>query len=225
MASSHNIKLSYTFRPDPLFSEYEANDDLLEKQYSIFPLLTGKGMEELIRIYNRTLSVNNLDYIILCFTQVIEYIAPTVAREKLNSDVMQKLSSPNVFNPDARYIIELQRIYEINDKYKNDKELIKLAIDKVLDIDEIKDILPNFIYKFKAKQADISSSLRGEISSKLASAISDTRNQIAHAKANYQCKGNECPEEQKEQFVGVLSIIARQAVRWFANEPEEKRVV
>ncbi len=59
----------------------------------------------------------------------------------------------------------------------------------------------------------------------LSQAISDTRNYIAHAKANYRNKGLECPEDEKERFIIVLRIIARQCIRWFANQPDSKRVL
>ena len=58
----------------------------------------------------------------------------------------------------------------------------------------------------------------------LVTAIYDTRNEIAHAKANYEKKGKECPLRDRIQFSDVLDRIAVRCIRWFALQPEEKRV-
>ena len=59
----------------------------------------------------------------------------------------------------------------------------------------------------------------------IATAICNTRNEIAHAKANYTPKQLECPYKEREQFCQMLEIVAVKAIRWFALQPEEKRTV
>jgi hypothetical protein len=59
----------------------------------------------------------------------------------------------------------------------------------------------------------------------LITAIYDTRNEIAHTKANYEKKGKECPGKHKEQFSKILDVIAVRCIRWFAIQSEDKRVV
>ena len=59
----------------------------------------------------------------------------------------------------------------------------------------------------------------------LADSIYCTRNEIAHAKANYEKKGTECPEKDRCQFTELLDYIAVRCVRWFGLQPEDKRVV
>ena len=59
----------------------------------------------------------------------------------------------------------------------------------------------------------------------LVAAIYDTRNEIAHAKANYEKKGLECPGEDRVQFSEVLDRIAVRCIRWFAMQPDERRIV
>ena len=56
-------------------------------------------------------------------------------------------------------------------------------------------------------------------------ALSATRNAIAHAKANYEPTGEECPETQLSQFVACVEIAAQQVIRWFARCPEHQRVL
>lgn len=52
-----------------------------------------------------------------------------------------------------------------------------------------------------------------------------TRNETAHAKANYEKHGSECPENEKDNFSRLLDYIAVRCVRWYGLQPEEKRVV
>ena len=59
----------------------------------------------------------------------------------------------------------------------------------------------------------------------IAEHIYSTRNEIAHAKANYEKRGTECPAREKASFCKMLEIIAIRCIRWFAIQPEEKRVV
>ena len=59
---------------------------------------------------------------------------------------------------------------------------------------------------------------------KVAECIYSTRNEIAHAKANYDKRGTECPLKYREEFCKMLDIIAVRCIRWFAMQPEDKRV-
>lgn len=110
-------------------------------------------------------------------------------------------------------------------KYSNlkDNELIKLVVDRVIDLDEVVKYIPKVAYKKKIE--DINLEKKREIIEGICSCISDTRNCLAHAKANYRLKGTECPEDEKDIFVKLLYILARQAIRWFSRQPEETRVL
>lgn len=223
LASTHSIKFKYSVIPFPFEAETDP-EEYSSKYYGIFPILVGKGMKSLINIYNKSLTINDTDYEILCLTQIIEYVAPSVARMKLNEEVMKKLSSPSVLNPNAMYINELEELFKEYSKNTKDRELIKNTVKEIVDFNEILDLLPNFILN-KKKRDKITKQLKEEVINKLAQSISDTRNEIAHAKANYQKNGNECPLEDRELFAKLLSVLSCEAIRWFARLPEDKRIV
>lgn len=189
----------------------------------VFPLLYGKGINELQKIYYKAKTSNDLDYRILNYTQILEYIAPTIAQFDLHESIRTKLLSDVVLNPTAEYINELGKIYKnYQDTVVKDSDLIKLAIEKVIDFDSIWSELAPII---KIKNDRFSeSNLKNYINS-TSKLVYDTRNEIAHAKANYSKTGNECPEKLKEQFCRVLDSFAVKSIRWFATQPEEKRVV
>ena len=220
LATTHKIYLTHAKIIGGLdLDSIETNNNIDGK---MFPLLTGKGIPELLNLYNKTIGIDNSDYAILSLVKIIEYVAPTVVKEDLHTLISLKLSSPQVFNPTPDYISELQKIFYDNKcKQQKDSELIKAAILKIVDFSEIKNILPNFLNHRNNSMTE----KRQEILTDLSKAISDTRNYIAHAKANYSNKGLECPESEKQDFISILTIIARQCIRWFYNKPENERII
>ena len=107
-------------------------------------------------------------------------------------------------------------------KYYADDILEKGTIVTAVSLEKIWDKTPNFI---KGKQT----SLPEETSQiafleKISDCIYNTRNEIAHAKANYEKRGNECPQKHKAEFCEMLDLISVRCIRWFAMQPEEKRV-
>ena len=115
------------------------------------------------------------------------------------------------------------KIYKnYQDKVIKDSDLIKLAIEKVIDFDSIWSELAPII---KIKNAQFNESNVSNYINSTSKVVYDTRNEIAHVKANYAKTGNECPEQLKEQFCGVLDKLAVKSIRWFATQQEEKRVI
>jgi hypothetical protein len=223
--ATHNIILDFSIGRSDSGDIYYDSEELTNQNYNTFPLIHGKGINELVKIYNKAKTTSDIDYKILGFTKVIEYISPTIAKEKLYNDVQLKLASPQVLNPTSEYVDEIGEIFKRhqNDSSK-DGELIRLAVSTVTDIGEVEDILPDFIKKGQKKEytEDL---LMENLMNKLILSIYDTRNQIAHAKANYIKKGNECPEEQKVKFSQLLDLVAVRCIRWFSMQPESKRAV
>lgn len=192
-----------------------------------FPLLYGKGIPELLKLYNAAKETQELDYKILGFTKVVEYIAPTIAKSKLLEDVSLKLTSPLIFSPSPNFIEELGDIFRVHSNdTNNDSELIRIAIIKTISLQEIWSIFPNYLKRPRdAKLNDFSEDMQSKWLNNLAEAIYNTRNEIAHAKANYIKKGSECPEKEKAEFSELLDYIAVRCIRWFALQPEAKRVL
>jgi len=223
----HNLVISFSEgRTDPEAPYYDESE-LSRQNLEIFPLLYGRGIKELLELYNTAKTTYDIDYKILGFTKVIEYISPTIAKEELYECVRLKLTSPVVFTPTSEFVNELGEIYK---KHQNDvskdSELIRLAVSTVIELSSVWNDLPAYI---KPKNSEciesLDDSLKESCTENLITAIYDTRNEIAHAKANYEKKGKECPDKNKEQFSKILDIIAVRCIRWFAMQSDEKRVV
>ena len=223
LQSSFNIVLPFSpGRSAPLATD-RSDESLCGLESKLFPLIYGIGASELLSLYNTAKTTSDLNFKILGFTKVIEYIAPTISQKTLIEQVSLKLTSLNVFTPTAKFISELGAVYEKHRNTSNkDSELIKLSIVTAVSLEEIWDRTPNFI---KGKQT----SLPEETSQiafleKISDCIYNTRNEIAHAKANYEKRGNECPQKHKAEFCEMLDLISVRCIRWFAMQPEEKRV-
>ena len=103
----------------------------------------------------------------------------------------------------------------IYDKHRNtttkDFELIKLSIVTAVTVDDIWDTLPGFVKGKQVKPVDESDC--SALLEKIAEHIYSTRNEIAHAKANYEKRGTECPAREKASFCKMLEIIAIRCIR------------
>lgn len=214
-------------------SEGINEDDVLDNHSILRPLLLGKGINDVIKLFNDAEDgFNNYDYSIIQYTKVIEYVSQTVVRHEITSNAQRKLLSTRALRPDANYVKELENMFsEFKHKYETDRNAIKTTIKACCDILEVADIAPKYLNKV----VNLNETLSKEKADKekivdaaydiLADSISDTRNYIAHAKANYTPKGQECPEYQKSDFVTMLRVISIQVIRWFSMVNEGNRIV
>ncbi|MCP3027023.1 hypothetical protein [Halobacillus sp. A5] len=206
---------------------YEAAEDHTEYETvpsRLRPLLRGKGIHPLLKLYNSTLSTTNEEILVLTYTKVIEYVSQTVIQQDLIKSVNKKLFSPRTLNPDANYILELSKIFEGNRNNQKDYYSIKLTIETCCDLIEITSIAPHFLKYTRKLTAGSKSAEMEKAYEEVANAISNTRNMFAHAKTNYEKKGKECPADQLNDFTKCLDILAQQIIRWFSKEDEDNRV-
>lgn len=226
------IKAELKLELHPRFYYYDGEDEpKFDTELNLNSKLFTKGMSDIINMFNQAEGHNN-DRAIVEYVKVIEYISATVIREKETLEVQKKLSEPKVFKPNADYIRELGEIYLNNKKkFSVDSEMIKEAIKKCCDVEKLSKYAPEFITQLKninvevAKDGVDKEMLHSQANNALAKSISDTRNNISHAKANYDKKGLECPDSQKEEFIILLRNVCIQAIKWFYNTDESIRII
>lgn len=216
--------------PRPYYSPDDAYDMWEEKGMNsapsrLRPLLQGKGISELLKLYNSSVSTPNPEILILTNTKVIEYVSQTVIQKDFVNSTIMKLSSPRALSPDANYILELNKIFEEHRNNKKDQFAIKLTIQTCCDIGEISAIAPDFLKLTKKIKIDSKGEEKQRALEEVATAISHTRNMFAHAKTNYELKGKECPESQLQDFAKCIDVLAQQVIRWFAREHEDNRII
>jgi len=232
--SSYNISLQEARRPQINYDdEYNEDDDETKiiTDYKLRPLLFGKGLTEVVKLYNSATISSNLDMVIIQYTKVLEFISQTVVRQKTTQTLQNKIMDSRALNPNADFIKELEMTFDdLHQKYSTDRDAIKVLIETCCDIRNISRFAPKYLSKLRKLENTlnaIKSDKEGCIKESyelLANSISDTRNYIAHSKANYTLKGNECPEDQKDDFVKMLRLTSIQAIRWFSTISEEGRI-
>lgn len=223
------INLSLSVRPE--YPEDEEIGDFLSQTGYMRPLLFGKGISDIIKTYNQALESDDIDRKIIQYTKVIEYASQTVIRSEKTERIQCKLNSLRSLKADANYIKELEQAFDdLKDKYAKDSDAIKATILRCCDIEEICEQSPNYLKKIKELKKHLIKEKvnRGELIDaakiELAQSISDTRNEIAHAKANYVPKGKECPEDEKDCFAEMIRVLSSQVIQWYANVHENQRI-
>ena len=133
----------------------------------------------------------------------------------------------NIFHITPEYVRDLGDIYAKHQSdISKDSELIRLAIRTVISLEEVWKQYPRFLIDKKAGDINkMDDEKKMDYLTSLTDSIYCTRNEIAHAKANYEKKGPECPDKDRYQFTELLDYIAVRCIRWFGLQPEEKRVV
>lgn len=210
LSASKTTELSLT---EKVKIDFDFEEEIEKSTENMRPLLFGKGMNELLLLYNESIATFDLDLKILRLTKVLEYVSQTVVNLEKNSIIQNKLNSLKIFRADANYINELGELYhELSQNYDTDSGAIRALINKQVDIQEIIDLSPPYLKlhktaenlsKPKSNKKDIVNAALDNVSQ----SISDTRNQLAHAKSNYDLKGKECPQNEKPQFIDMLNII------------------
>lgn len=225
LQSSFSLKVRKSARPTGLGYLEKIQEDP-GTDVRLRPLMNGKGISTLLKIYNSCNDVEDNEFRILNYTKVIEYVSQTVIRKEMLDSILKKLYSSKVLQPDATYILELEQLYDEHRNNKKDHQSIKLTVETCCDLSDLVDIAPTFLKKFsELKKKGENKDLRALCLDELSSSISDTRNMIAHAKTNYKIKGKECPRDEMEEYANCLKVVATQVIRWFARQHEDSRII
>ncbi|MBW4657263.1 MAG: hypothetical protein KME15_01190 [Drouetiella hepatica Uher 2000/2452] len=223
--SSLNISVSVSPRPYLETSWLDERCDNYIPDPRFRPLLLGKGLSELLKLYNRATASNDPDVQILYFTKVVEYVSQTVVRIQSHEAIRAKLLSPRALQPDAEYISELENLVETQRNFKKDREAIRQTILICCEVSELAKLAPSFLLKdFKHISSESNQQDKAKALEALAKSLYSTRNEIAHAKANYAPTGEECPQDQLVSFSQCIQVASQQVIRWYYFTPESIRL-
>jgi hypothetical protein len=223
---SSSLDLSVEISSRPYLDDSWLNEqcDYIFQDPRFRPLILGKGTTELLKLYNKAVSSKDLDVQILYFTKAIEYVSQTVIRIQSNEAIRAKLLSSRALKPDADFISELESIFETQRTYKKDREAIRQTIVTCCEASELAKVAPTFIKEFKQISAESNLQDRNKALEALGKSLYSTRNEIAHAKANYQPTGEECPEDQFLNFTKCVQLATQQVINWYYFSPESIRL-
>jgi hypothetical protein len=207
--------------------EYDENE-YIEKLDAVRlrPLMSGPGVESLLRLYERAIGrENDPEQHFVGFVKVIEYVSATVVNTERNAQVRRRLLTPRALAPDAGFIGDLVQLVESLRNFKKDAEALRLTIEVCCDPVELARFAPPHQRALGAVTEASSPSEREKTLKALAATLSATRNMFSHAKANYALTGDECPEAELPQLTRCARAAAQQCVRWFAHSDVSLRIV
>lgn len=207
--------------------EYDA-DHYLEHldALRLRPLMSGPGMESLLRLYERAIGrENDLEQHFVGFVKVMEYVSATVVNIERNTQVRRRLLSQRALSPDALFIRDLVQLIESQRLFKKDSEALRLTIETCCDPVELARFAPPHQKALAALKEASPASDRKKALDGLSATLSATRNMFSHAKANYTLTGEECLEVELPQLIECARAAAQQCVRWFAHSDVSLRII
>jgi hypothetical protein len=228
LGASHKIYLIPSPRLSVDWEDFWEEDDEKENPPEVTrirPLLIGKGIRSILQLYNKAFEVTDPEIRLLFLTKVIEHASPTIVRQKLITSVQTKLLTPRALRPDAKFILELDLLFQDLRTYRKDKDAINLTVEQCCDCEELKRVAPPFLTKLVLLKDNPNQQERNGALREFADSLYATRNSVAHAKANYESTGTECPDSEIGQFLECVQLAAQQVIRWYARCPEHLRVI
>ncbi len=224
-----STSLGLDFSKSPRPAEFESNDEaLFEKiaKTNLRPLIHDTALKDLLELYNRAIALSHDEELeIFLFVRVLEYVSATVVRMSANEDIRKRLLSPKALRPDARFISDLIGLVDSHRVNRKDAEALRLTVEVCCDAVELAKLAPEYIGALKQITEDSTILDKKKALSRLAACFSATRNQFAHAKANYERTGDECPLSQRVQLANCARLAAQQAIRWFGTSDADLRAL
>ncbi len=224
ISASIGIDLQPSPRPELYFEDTEDEVAPPFQLGRLRPLMTGKGLPELLRLYSDATAVSDPGLQVVMYAKVIEFVSQTVVRTNTTEIIRKKLLTSRGLDPDAAFIQELQESFEDLRAFRQDREAIRAAIEVACDVNSLVDSVPPFLKELKKLRRESSEDERARALTAFAVALVDTRNSIVHAKPNYRSTGHECPVPQLYEFAELAKRSAQQAIRWFHGRPEHQRI-
>lgn len=225
LSSLLDLRFSLSPRPSSQH-EYPDSDEIegiKNQAQRLRPLLLGAGLGPLLREFHRGTVSQDAETSLVCFVKCIEYVSATVVRERQYDDIRKRLQSPLALSPTAAYIDDLLALFEENRIFTKDHEALKLTVDRCCDPILLSQYAPKCVASLCAIKSSSKAADRKGALADLSACLSATRNLLAHAKANYELTGKECPSDQLPQLVACARIAAEQCVRWYAVQNPDLR--
>jgi len=224
---STSLNMDLVPAPRPVgFGDLEERDHVpTVEELRLRPLMIGKGVTEILRLYYGAINSLDAEIQVLQFYRVFEHVAGTVVHKNLVEDARMKLLSTSALDPDADFVLELKGLFELHKGFSREREAIKLTFKTCCEPTELLKVAPDFLKAVLTITPAAKIKEREEALDKFGACLVSTRNSLAHSKVNYEPTGEECPLDQLAQFVECMKVAAQQVIRWYHSQPEKLRIL
>lgn len=227
MLKVYFFEIANFFKVSINYKSYYLNDNdyLEEENYLKIEKLEkyNFGMDLFIKA-NSSLS-DDLKF--LYYYKIFEYFAPIYSKMEAYDLLKKKLDNVNSQNHDSKYLNSFFELAKKYDKSLRDKELVKSLINSTFDLVDVYDFLPESIRLRKIKVKSITYKSNKDSLEKITEIIGDilyaTRNQIVHAKSNYEATGLECPEEDLDKLNNFMHKASYSVIKWYNRLPDYQK--
>lgn len=139
----------------------------------------------------------------------------------------KKLDSSNANNLSAEFISSIFDLTKSYDKSLRDKELIKSLIDNTFDLVDIYNTLPQSIrenMKIEKLEYKTKKETKTRIINSLGKVLYDTRNEIVHAKSNFNPTGFECNGDDLNELNEFMHLACYSTIKWYNRLPKHLKI-
>ncbi|HUP77924.1 MAG TPA: hypothetical protein VM260_05115 [Pirellula sp.] len=230
--SSHSLVLTRNSYPDSTdywgwFENAEkiATELGVNQVLRLKPLIGVSGTGQLLSLYTRATTAEDIEFAFLNYVKVIEFVSVTVERLSLHNELRNQLLDERVQSPDADYISEIvDTISNLKNKYSKDFERLTTAVVECCDLKLFVDLFPKYLKQARKelRSGDVEQVTNGTRS--VAQSLISTRNELSHAKPNYSATGSECPAAEFPSLTALAKRIAESCIRWYLGLDPKKRV-
>lgn len=211
------------------FSSFQLTKDDIDEENNNFIDLTkleeyNLGMDLFIKA-NSSLSE---DLKFLFYYKIYEYFAPIYSKVEAFELLKRKLDNVNSQIHDSDYMNSFFDLARKYDKSLRDKELVKSLINNAFDLVDLYHWLPDSIRTKKIKIRSINYKTNKDILDKIGDILGDilysTRNQIVHAKSNYDSTGMECSDADLEELNTFMHKSSYSLIKWYNRLPIYQKI-
>ncbi|MGE8525929.1 hypothetical protein [Chryseobacterium rhizosphaerae] len=228
MLTSYFFEIANKFKVSIKYSSFhlkDENDENVENDFlNILKLEDYNfGMDLFIKA-NNSLS-EDLKY--LFYYKIFEYFAPIYTKIEAYDLLKKKLDNVNSQNHNSNYLNSFFDLARKYDKSLRDKELIKSLLNNTFDLIDLYHYIPETIRTKKIKTTTISYKTNKESIDRICDILGDilysTRNQIVHAKSNYNYNGLECHENDLQELNNFMHHASYSLVKWYNRLPDYQK--
>lgn len=229
--NSYLFELSFRVKDAIVYSKISESgyyDDYEEKSKISVKLNDLMEFNDGMQLYTKALTTYDTEIVFIYFYKIIEYYSPIVSRitsYELMTKKLDSIKTQNLTSDFLKSIFSLAQSYNLS---QSDGELASTVLSECVDVVELYKYLPSTIQKKISKavqfeNGSIDYSFSKEkllaISNLIGKILYSTRNQIVHAKSNYQSNNFECPPENLAELNNFLSIATYNIIRWYSRLP------
>ena len=188
---------------------------------------------EMMDLYRQAKEIVNPEIAFLHYYKIIEYVSPAVAKKQAFARIHEQLNLPGTVARDYQYMNTMLIIANQYNENQKDDYLMWNVIQECVDVRPWLQYLPDgLVNQIKNNlgvddgvdlaTVDITTDKERSLKKQLASVLYSTRNNIVHAKANYNPTGWECPSEGLIRLNQLMNQFALKVIEW--NEGQEEYV-